>query len=166
SGTGFNINSTRVVNLSDKDNDGIPDNQDLCPNVPGSAENRGCPEIINQEEKEMLKQAINNLFFESGKDVILQTSFNSLNELVKILNSNPKSHVMIVGHTDNVGDYANNIVLSKKRAAAVKQYLVKNGISQNRINTNGVGSDQPLTTNDTEEGRMANRRVEIVFMSK
>ncbi|MCC6577911.1 MAG: OmpA family protein, partial [Flavobacteriales bacterium] len=66
-------------------------------------------------------------------------------------------------HTDNTGDFAHNMKLSKDRAAAVVSYLVSKGISQSRLNADGVGPLCPVTTNKDEEGRKKNRRVEIVL---
>ncbi len=71
---------------------------------------------------------------------------------------------MVEGHTDSIGSNEKNKALSEKRAESVKKYLVSQGLSEElRIDTEGYGSDRPLTTNKTKEGRATNRRVDIVI---
>ncbi|MFN6944724.1 MAG: OmpA family protein [Cytophagaceae bacterium] len=144
----------------DSDGDGISDYDDLCPNTPGVKENRGCPEI-KPEEKAALQRAFENLLFETGKDVIMSSSYSSLNELAKVLVNNPKYKLHLEGHTDSVGDDDDNMELSKNRSASVKRYLVQKGVNANRITTDGFGETKPKATNDTDEGRRLNRRVEM-----
>jgi len=74
---------------------------------------------------------------------------------------NPQIHIKIVGHTDNVGKDAANQKLSDGRANAVMKDLIERGIAPERIQAEGRGETQPIDTNDTEEGRQNNRRVEI-----
>ncbi|HEY8401543.1 MAG TPA: OmpA family protein, partial [Cytophagaceae bacterium] len=140
--------------------DGVSDYEDLCPKTPGVKHNKGCPEI-KPEEQAALKKAFENLLFESGKDVIVSSSFSSLDELAKVLRNNPKYKLHLEGHTDNVGDDQANMDLSKRRAMAVKNYLTSKGVSATRITTDGFGETKPIDTNDTEEGRHRNRRVEM-----
>lgn len=78
------------------------------------------------------------------------------------LTAHPELKLKIEGHTDNVGASAANLTLSQQRAAAVKAWLVKAGISQDRLTTAGHGDSQPVAANDTEDGRSKNRRVELV----
>ena len=73
-----------------------------------------------------------------------------------------KLNVQIIGHTDNIGAAANNLALSKNRAAAVSKYLVEKGIDPKRINSKGLGESKPIAKNDTDEGRQRNRRTEVV----
>ena len=72
--------------------------------------------------------------------------------------------IEIGGHTDNVGDDNANLILSKQRADAVRDYLVENGISADLLETKGYGESKPIASNKTEEGRRKNRRVEIKFI--
>lgn len=144
----------------DTDGDGISDYDDLCPKTKGIPENKGCPEI-KPEEKEALKKAFDNLLFETGKDVILPSSYSSLDELAKVMINNPKANLYLEGHTDNVGDDHANMELSEARANAVKNYLTNKGISEWRIRTAWFGETKPKASNDTEEGRKLNRRVEM-----
>lgn len=144
----------------DTDGDGVPDKDDKCPNTPGPAENDGCP-IIEEEVKEIIKVAFDNLEFETGKAVIKKSSIPSLEKLAEILIENPSYKLRIDGHTDITGSYELNMKLSLERANAVKQLLMERGIVPNRLLTNGYGPDQPIGDNNTAAGRQLNRRVEM-----
>jgi len=86
-----------------------------------------------------------------------------LSQIAKVLQENPKLELIIEGHTDNVGGAQFNLELSRKRAEAVKRWLVdKVGISEVRLTTVGYGLSRPIADNSTEEGRAKNRRVELV----
>jgi outer membrane protein OmpA-like peptidoglycan-associated protein len=148
----------------DSDADGLLDKDDDCPNTLGPKTNKGCP-IIEQAVIEVLKTAFDNLEFESAKDVIFESSKPSLNELAEVLKKKTTWKLEIAGHTDNVGDDNGNLVLSKKRAEALKAYLVSQGVDEARLLTLYFGETKPIATNDTPEGRQKNRRVEmkIVF---
>lgn len=103
------------------------------------------------------------IFFDTDKSVIKPESDKELTMLVTYLNETPAVNVFVVGHTDNTGNFAHNIKLSKDRATAVVSYLVSKGISQSRLTADGVGPLCPVTTNKDEDGRKKNRRVEIVL---
>jgi len=87
-----------------------------------------------------------------------------LQHIVTLLLQNPELKVEIQGHTDNEGEEAYNLTLSDKRANTVLQYLQLFGISSERLLSKGYGESQPVSSNDTEEGRAKNRRVELVKM--
>lgn len=106
---------------------------------------------------------LNNIVFESNKSNLLEQSFDELDKLVAYLKRNPNNKINIVGHTDNIGNEDDNKNLSKARAKAVADYLIKNGINIANINHFGFGSLKPIITNSTEEGRQKNRRVEIII---
>ena len=109
------------------------------------------------------KIALYGILFDTGKSDIKPESEKAISMVATYLQQNPGVNVYIVGHTDNVGDYAMNQKLSKSRGESVKNYLVsKYKISATRLTGDGVGPVCPVTTNDTEEGRKLNRRVEIV----
>jgi outer membrane protein OmpA-like peptidoglycan-associated protein len=144
----------------DSDSDGLLDKDDDCPNTPGPKSNKGCP-VIEKEVIEVLKTAFNNLEFEVAKDVILAGSFTSLDELAGVLMKKPTRKLEITGHTDNAGDDASNLILSKNRAEAVKNYLVSKGIDAMRFVINYFGETKPIADNSTAEGRAKNRRVEM-----
>lgn len=144
----------------DTDGDGLLDKDDDCPNTPGPKSNQGCPEI-EKELIEVLKTAFDNLEFEVAKDIILAGSFSSLDELADVLMKKPSWKLEITGHTDNVGDDASNLILSKKRAEAVKTYLSSKGVNVDRFVIQYYGETKPIADNSTAEGRAKNRRVEM-----
>lgn len=109
------------------------------------------------------KAAIYGILFDVGKSDIKPESAEALKQITDYLNANPSIKVIVVGHTDNTGDYSNNKILSKTRAESIKNYLINtNKISSSRLVTEGVGQSCPVSTNTSEEGRKLNRRVEIV----
>ncbi len=107
--------------------------------------------------------AIYGIYFDTGKSVIKPESDAALAEIAKLLKGNAGLRVYVVGHTDNVGGLDSNMRLSQDRAQAVMQALVgKYGIAPARLKANGVGPLTPVASNDNEEGRAKNRRVELV----
>ena len=145
---------------TDSDNDGLRDKDDKCPNTPGPIENDGCPEI-EEEVQEILRTAFENLEFETGKDIIKEESIPSLTELAEVLVKRPEWKLQISGHTDNVGNDQANLVLSKKRAEAVKNFMISKAIESERLYVLFFGETMPIASNDTKEGRQKNRRVEM-----
>jgi OOP family OmpA-OmpF porin len=115
------------------------------------------------KEEKIFKDAFDNLQFETGNAIIKDFSKPYLDELANVLNSVNWS-LSIIGHTDNVGSEADNLILSKKRADAVKNYLVSKGIADVRINTIGKGESEPIVSNETAQGREKNRRVEFIII--
>ncbi len=105
-----------------------------------------------------------NMFFATNKTRILSSSEESLEALYMFLERNPEVRIRIMGHTDNVGKEAANQRLSEGRAEAISRDLIKRGIAPERIETIGYGESKPIDTNDTEEGRQNNRRVEIEIL--
>ncbi|SHN33072.1 OmpA family protein [Chitinophaga sp. CF418] len=101
--------------------------------------------------------------FETGSAVIKPSSFKMLNEIFESAVVAEGLKLGVYGHTDNVGADAVNVPLSEKRAAAVQEYLVRKGLSVNRVEAKGFGAAKPVADNDTEAGRRQNRRVEIVL---
>ena len=142
----------------DTDGDGIYDYEDACPTIAGDISNSGCPEI-KQQVRTILTKAMRGIHFENGKATIKDDSYGILNEVAKVFIENPNYIVEIQGHTDNVGNYQYNLDLSEKRAQAVREYLIEHGVPAERLTAHGYGSDMPITTNDTKEGRTLNRRV-------
>lgn len=102
-----------------------------------------------------------NLHFATNKTRILSSSEEALEALFGYLERNPEIRIKIMGHTDNVGKDAANQRLSEGRAQAVREDLIKRGIDASRIEAEGYGETRPIDTNDTEEGRQNNRRVEV-----
>jgi OOP family OmpA-OmpF porin len=107
--------------------------------------------------------AVYGITFDTDKAAIEPESESVLTEMARLLTSNPTLNVYIVGHTDNTGAYEHNMKLSQERAAAVVAALVgRHGIGASRLMAVGVGPVAPVASNDTDEGRAKNRRVELV----
>ena len=121
-------------------------------------------EIVAVTFQEMIEKKIpipmNNLFFEFGKSTILRSSIPELRRVADIIKSKDLS-IELSGHTDNVGSASMNQKLSEDRAKSVKEFLIQAGVETERIITKGYGFSIPVDTNETEEGRAKNRRVEI-----
>lgn len=105
----------------------------------------------------------NKILFGFDSDDLGADAKSSLNELVTILNKYPETNIEIQGHTDNTGTDSYNQGLSERRAGAVASYLKSNNIRSARITTKGFGESAPKYTNDTEDGRSMNRRVEFLI---
>ncbi len=150
----------------DNDGDGIMDPVDKCPNqaedFDGDMDDDGCPDlykkIVVTETRIELKQKV---FFATGSSRILRKSFELLDEVVDAMTKSGKLRVRIEGHTDSKSSAAYNKRLSQKRAKSVKKYLTKHGVLADRLTSVGFGEESPIDTNDTEEGRSRNRRVEF-----
>ena len=117
-------------------------------------------ETISEEPIRM-----NNIFFEFNVWKLRPESFLELDRWVKMLKENPQLKLEIHGHTDHVGTEEYNRNLSEKRARSVANYLIEQGISPDRLTTKGFGESQPVATNETEEGRQQNRRVEVKIIN-
>lgn len=110
-------------------------------------------------KKKIVLRGVN---FDFDKATIRPDAARILDEAVATLKAEPDVQVLIVGHTDSVGSEAYNLKLSQRRAQAVRDYLVKHGISAARLRVKGMGESQPVASNDTAEGRAQNRRVELL----
>jgi outer membrane protein OmpA-like peptidoglycan-associated protein len=108
------------------------------------------------------KIVLRGVHFDFDKANIRSDSVPILREAANTLKENPSVHVVVEGHTDSKGTEAYNQRLSLRRAEAVKDYLVKLGVSASRLTVRGKGESQPVASNDTEEGRAENRRVELL----
>ncbi len=151
----------------DADNDGIPDTKDACPREPGQPDpdpkKNGCPKFIKLEGSTV--RVLQQVHFQTASATILPDSFPMLGEIVALLKANPSIKKMRVeGHTDNRGNADYNLDLSKRRAASVVSYLVTHGVEADRLESEGYGLTKPIESNDTEEGRLANRRVEFKIL--
>jgi OOP family OmpA-OmpF porin len=136
--------------VADSDGDGVPDNMDQCPNTPKGARvtRTGCWVLAGE-----------NVLFDTSKATI--KDYSVLDAAAEILRRNPDLTGEIRGHTDSTGPREFNMTLSVKRATAVRDYFVSQGIAANRLRVTGVGPDEPVASNDTAEGRRLNRRVEL-----
>ncbi|HLP35629.1 OmpA family protein [Lacibacter sp.] len=146
--------------IPDTDNDGVNDEEDKCPNEAGITANSGCPEI-KQEIKQKIEFAAKNILFQFASDVLLKSSFASLNEVAKVLQENPSLKLNIEAHADNAGTPERNMMWSERRAKAVADYFISKGIAAERITYKGYGDTKPIADNKTAKGRALNRRVEM-----
>ncbi len=152
--------STAMAGCPDRDGDGVADKDDKCPDVKGIKTNGGCP-AVDVEVIAKISFAAKAIQFESGKDVIKKSSYSKLDTVVNIMKKYPETSWTIQGHTDNTGNAAKNLQLSKDRAASVKKYFVDQGISSDRLTSEGYGDTRPISDNKTAKGKAENRRVEI-----
>lgn len=140
----------------DTDGDGVPDWKDKCPTEKGSAELNGCPEMGTAT-----MAGVNNIQFEYNSSVLRTSSYATLDKVSSDLRANKATGLQLDGHASAEGTDAYNVQLSLDRANAVKTYLVNSGVDAKRISTKGYGETRPIASNTTEEGRVANRRVEF-----
>ena len=149
--------------LRDTDGDGILDRDDACPNEVGEPNEdpakNGCPKVIVTKTEIKIMERIE---FDTNKATIRPESASVLNAVLEILQQHPEiKKVDVQGHTDNKGVPYLNLTLSKQRAAAVVKWLTDRGIAKDRLTSQGLGQTKPIDTNDTDQGRQNNRRVEF-----
>ena len=108
------------------------------------------------------KIVLSGINFETNKFKVLPESERILEKTRASMVANPDATIVISGHTDSVGSEENNRILSQKRAQAVKEWLVAKGISSSRMKEVGKGELEPVATNETEDGRAQNRRIEFL----
>ena len=154
----------RSTGSGDRDNDGVADKNDKCPDEPGMAMYKGCPEVPMAEIKPLedkLNAIAKKVLFATSSAAIEPGSYRDLDELAKVMQKYPNTRFVVEGHTDNTGNADANKRLSQERADAVKTYLTNKGIDGGRLTAMGYGQERPIGSNDTDEGRRLNRRVEI-----
>jgi outer membrane protein OmpA-like peptidoglycan-associated protein len=148
----------------DNDKDGVPDETDKCPNEPetknGYQDEDGCPDEVPAPVKKFTG-VVKGINFRRNSADIKASSFPLLKEAVKVFKEYPALRVEISGHTSDEGKRDFNMKLSRKRAEAVKLFLVSAGIDETRIGTVGHGPDKPIADNETKEGKEKNRRIEF-----
>jgi outer membrane protein OmpA-like peptidoglycan-associated protein len=147
----------------DRDGDSIIDKDDACPDDPGPADpdpkKNGCPLARIEGGQVKITQQVK---FKTGSAEILRESDPILIAVAQILKDHPElNKIRVEGHTDNRGSAAMNKDLSNRRAASVMKWLTTFGIEKKRLSTKGHGLEKPIDTNETEEGRQNNRRVEF-----
>ncbi len=108
----------------------------------------------------------NNVLFEFASDYVNEEAHPYLDKIAEYLKNSPDERMLIIGHTDNVGSKEYNIGLSRRRANSVLEYFLGKGLPRTQFETKGYGFDKPIMSNDTEEGRSQNRRVEFSFIEK
>ena len=152
----------------DTDGDGIRDDKDACPADKGKPNpnptKNGCPRVrVTETEVFILEQ----VQFDTSKATIKKVSDSLLDNVAGVLKDHPELlKLEVQGHTDTKGVKISNQLLSQARAESVKKALIKRGIAAKRLTSKGYGQDQPIATNDTEEGRTKNRRVQFKIIEK
>ncbi len=149
--------------IPDSDHDGFNDEEDKCPDLSGDSAHQGCPEV-KAEIKEKVSFAAQKILFHFASDVLLASSYKALNEVTALLKEHPELKLRIEAHADTRGTKERNKMWSERRAKAVADYFIKQGIDPNRISYEGFGDAQPVADNKTEKGRKQNRRV-VMTMS-
>lgn len=139
----------------DSDGDGVADHKDRCPGTKAGAR----VDIYGCELKSVT--ALKGVNFENNSAKLTAASTSVLDDVVATLKKNPDVKAEVAGHTDGSGTHSYNVSLSNRRAQAVRQYLIDNGIDANRLTAKGYGPDYPVASNSTREGRAKNRRVEL-----
>ena len=147
-----------LAGCPDRDGDGIKDEDDRCPDNAGTQANNGCPEM-EQQQRETLNDFGQVLLFKFNSYSIIPDSIDALEGIYEILKGYPEAKVIVTGHTDSVGSAEFNMALSEMRAQTVVNYLIKRGLDPNQFTAIGKGETEPVASNNTEDGRKANRRV-------
>jgi OmpA-OmpF porin, OOP family len=139
----------------DADKDGVPNKKDKCPDTPAGlqVDETGC--VVAQ------KTAIQGVTFQPNSARLTEEGRQTLEGVAATLKQQDDLKVEIAGHTDSVGSDAYNTLLSQQRAEAVRAYLIEKGIEESRMGAVGYGELEPVASNETEEGRRTNRRVEF-----
>ncbi len=150
---------------TDRDGDTVVDRKDNCPDQPGSVDNHGCKKkqlvVISKGKIDLLQK----VFFRTNRAIIRPRSYKLLNNVAQVLKAHTEiAKVRVEGHTDDRGRDAYNLGLSRRRAKAVVKYLVRKGVAANRLEAVGFGETKPIKSNDTKEGRAANRRVDFKIL--
>jgi len=152
----------------DSDGDGVSDGADLCPGTPRGVkvDNRGCPipaakVPLVQLLRERKAVVLDGVEFDIDQDTLRPESLTTLNEVATSLKDWSDVRLEVQGHCSEPGTDEHNMDLSRRRAAAVKAYLVSQGIGASRLEAKGYGENRPIADNSTVEGRQVNRRVEL-----
>jgi outer membrane protein OmpA-like peptidoglycan-associated protein len=150
---------------TDRDKDGIPNDVDACPDEPGKADpdpkKNGCPKAFLQGGTIRITDQVQ--FKTASAEIVAgKESEDILQAVLGVLKAHPEvKAIRVEGHTDDRGDAKNNRALSQARAESVAKWLETHGIEKTRLTAIGFGSQKPLESNATEEGRTINRRVEL-----
>ncbi|WP_299672352.1 OmpA family protein [uncultured Polaribacter sp.] len=152
---------------ADTDGDGVLDKDDKCITVAGPASNMGCPKpVITVEDENFLTEYAKAILFNTNKATFKAGVTSKLNDMVRVMSNNPEANFVIEGHTDSDGTAPYNLKLSERRAMAVRDYLVAQGINTTRLEAIGYGEGDPIATNKTRAGKAQNRRVIVKVTNK
>lgn len=161
---GVAVGDSGCVIDNDTDKDGVANNLDQCPNTPAGrqVDAKGCKFVLTRTEEISM-----NINFASNSSTVEQGEFPDIEKVAKFMQKYGDISTVIEGHTDDRGAASYNLNLSQARADAVRNVLIERyGIAANRITARGFGETQPIATNDTKAGRLANRRVVAVMKAK
>jgi OOP family OmpA-OmpF porin len=146
----------------DTDGDGVSDQFDKCPGTPAgtAVDGSGCPlPVVAPVAAASSATGFETIQFEFNSSVLKTEAYPTLDKLSSVLRENG-GKVAVNGYASSEGTAAYNMKLSKDRANSVKTYLVNSGVNASQVSTKGMGEANPIASNDTEEGRIQNRRVE------
>lgn len=121
-------------------------------------------ELRSTETANGLMMTLGDYVFDSGKSTIKSQAVNSFSAVMEFVGQHPNNKILVEGHTDSSGSKDLNMKLSQKRADAVTELLISNGIDSTRIESKGRGEDVPISSNSTREGKAKNRRVNIIIL--
>lgn len=122
-------------------------------------------ELKAKQTERGFELTLSDVLFEFDKANLKPGSARSLTSVAEFLRENPQRKITIEGYTDNLGSDAYNLALSQRRAESVRDFLVQNGISADRITARGLGEEYPVASNETQAGRQQNRRVQIIIVN-
>ncbi len=118
------------------------------------------------EKRKKRTYTLRDVYFNTDKATLRERSYDALDDLLAAMRTNPDMKVEIAGHTDDRASQSYNKDLSQRRAQAVRDYLLEKGIREKRVRAKGYGESQPVASNDTEQGRQKNRRVEVRILQQ
>lgn len=168
--SGTPVDGVGCSNAPDSDGDGMPNTADKCPGTPKGVpvDSTGCMILFERQaapsaagvprRPTLILRGVN---FQTGKSLLTTSSYVVLDQVAASLLANPDIRIEIAGYTDNTGSIGVNVRLSQARAAAVRTYLARKGVSPTRTLARGYGSRSPIASSTTPAGRASNRRVEL-----
>ena len=149
----------RTPSIADTDGDGIEANDDMCPDTASGI-------AVGENGCAVVNGVIDGLTFQSGSAVLTPGARLVLDNIAESLRQQPDARALVSAHTDSQGNADSNLQLSKLRAFEVAKYLVQSGVAKARLEARAFGEIRPIDTNNTEQGRNNNRRVEIVLIDE
>jgi outer membrane protein OmpA-like peptidoglycan-associated protein len=161
---GETVDATGCAPPKDADMDGVLNPADRCPGTPVGqrVDARGCPVLFTGVQRTIVLEGVN---FETGSANLTDQSHATLDRVAASLAAYPLLRVEVAGYTDSRGSAATNLRLSQARAAAVRTYLINQGVSSRQLTSRGFGAGNPIASNATAAGRARNRRVELHRMN-
>ncbi|MCO4771959.1 MAG: OmpA family protein [Deltaproteobacteria bacterium] len=167
----FRINPRVEPGRFDADLDGVVDTEDACPDEPETRnlfrDNDGCPDSVPIRVTKDRIEIDEKIFFELDSDVIKGESHELVRAIARVMVSNPQIiKVEIGGHTDSQGDGEYNLELSQRRAQSVVNFLLAEGVTEERLEAKGYGLTVPLVDEETQEAFAKNRRVELLILEQ